>query len=283
MVAIKAKATRLYKRDRETYDAAHAAWRAGLVSHFYYGKRAPNDATIIWSLDGIEYAKDEGALVALEIDQRREQAGIESIELGTPTIGYVPITVRYVDGRHWTERYDVSRQRVVAEAFANGHARVVTEREPKVWGRVKVPYVDKTHPKSAGLTTQVWQLVPLSAKQAKAAKSEAKPAVQIVDAKNFDPTKTQQTPKRKPKATPVVDEVAAKRRATNHANAVASQERANARPARGAVERRDRLDEIHAIYQTGASIAKVAAQVGIPRSTVRRTLRLAGLLERSTR
>lgn len=93
------------KLARETYDAAHLAWRAGLISDFYYGRRSPVDATIVWRLNGHELELPE---MAAALERRRADMGIMSIAWGEWWVGYRSVTVTYRDGSSVTERYDAA-------------------------------------------------------------------------------------------------------------------------------------------------------------------------------
>ena len=97
---------RLLKRDRVVYDVLHAGWRAGYVWDFYCGKRSPSDPTIVWRLDGVEYAHEDRAQVLADAEALREAAGVAAVAVGDTWCGYAAVTVEYYDGRTWTEHYN---------------------------------------------------------------------------------------------------------------------------------------------------------------------------------
>lgn len=99
--------------DRMVYDRCHVAWRAGLISGWYYGKRSERDATIVWELEGVETSRD--ALHA-ELESRYETAGIASIVWGPSWVGFRSLVVTYADGSQLVQRWDGAR--VVIEEVA---------------------------------------------------------------------------------------------------------------------------------------------------------------------
>ena len=108
---------------RAVYDQAHLAWRAGAISSWHYGKRSPEDSTVVWRIDGTEYDAKDRPGVAAAIEAACSRAGIAHAVFGESWCGYRTVTVAYVDGTRSVERYDstagvVTRDRVATEAAA---------------------------------------------------------------------------------------------------------------------------------------------------------------------
>lgn len=109
---------RVGSKVRALYDRAHLAWRAGAIGGWHYGKRSPEDSTIVWVIDGTEYdAKDlPGVSAAIEVACSR--AGIAHAVFGGSWCGYRSLMVTYVDGTCLVERFDSTSGVVVRERVA---------------------------------------------------------------------------------------------------------------------------------------------------------------------
>jgi len=103
---VKAGPTRLTTREREVYDQAVLAWRAGAIADFYFGARSPRDATVIWTLEGVEYLRDALEDVGADLEAALDEAGIEAVEHLGRWCGYPELRVEYQDGHELRERYD---------------------------------------------------------------------------------------------------------------------------------------------------------------------------------
>src|SRR5207253_21314 len=82
---------------RAVYDLAHLAWRAGGIGSWHYGKRSPEDSTVVWVIDGVEYDAKDLLCVSAVIDAACSQAGIAHVEFGESWCGYRSVTVTYLD------------------------------------------------------------------------------------------------------------------------------------------------------------------------------------------
>lgn len=91
------------KETKATYDLAHRAWRLGLLDSFYFGKRGPQDATLVWMLDGVEL---ELAQVKAHLDRAVADAGVADIAWGPAWCGYRGLVVTYQNGEVMTEAYN---------------------------------------------------------------------------------------------------------------------------------------------------------------------------------
>ncbi|HEY5011434.1 MAG TPA: hypothetical protein VIK61_01855 [Acidimicrobiia bacterium] len=114
---------RVGSKVRAVYDRAHLAWRAGAIRSWNYGKRSPEDSTVVWVIDGTEYDAKDLPGVASAIDAACSRAGVAHAVFGDAWCGYRSLAVTYVDGAGWVERFDsaigvVVRDRVAAEVAA---------------------------------------------------------------------------------------------------------------------------------------------------------------------
>lgn len=100
------KATRLYTE-------LHHAWRAGVISDFYYGKRSPSDPTVVWEVDGVEFGKDALQAVGVALASALRDAGVVRITLGESWCGYPTLLTTFEDGTVLTDAYN-GRERVSA-------------------------------------------------------------------------------------------------------------------------------------------------------------------------
>ena len=108
---------------RAVYDQAHLVWRAGAIRSWHYGKRSPEDSTVVWVINGIEYDAKDLPGVSAAIDAACSRAGIADVVFGDAWCGYRSVTVTYVDGTCWVARFDsatgvVVRERIAAEVAA---------------------------------------------------------------------------------------------------------------------------------------------------------------------
>lgn len=101
--------TRVTGKNRAAYDLAHAAWRAGAIKDFRYGRRSPSDPTVVWSVDGREYGDKDHAQVTEHVLRELDAEGIASVALGESWMGYRSMTTTYLTGMATTERFDGSR------------------------------------------------------------------------------------------------------------------------------------------------------------------------------
>ena len=106
--------------EKQVYDRCHLAWRAGIVSDWYFGKRSPSDPTVVWSLNGHEYPKGEHGQVAAELERLFGQYHVASLAWGERWCGFLAVEVTYTDGSRAVERYD--GQRKVLETYERGAA-----------------------------------------------------------------------------------------------------------------------------------------------------------------
>ncbi len=107
------------KKITDTYATLYAAWRAGAVRDFYFGTRADDDPTIVWHVDSAEYAKADLAGVHAAIAARLDDAGIASVEVGEPWVGYPSLTITHTNGVVTTESYDGIHKSVATTATLN--------------------------------------------------------------------------------------------------------------------------------------------------------------------
>ena len=91
---------------RAAYDLAPLAWRAGVLTDFYYGKRSPSDPTVIWSINGFELGGSDHAQVILRVTDALRRHGIGGVSFGPSWCGYRSVVVRYLTGAESIERYD---------------------------------------------------------------------------------------------------------------------------------------------------------------------------------
>lgn len=89
-----------------TYDALVGAWRAGAIDGFYFGEKSADDKTVIWLVDGVEYAEKDLAGVTAAVEAKLTEAGIVQVTLGDSWVGYQSLTIDYDDGTTLTESYD---------------------------------------------------------------------------------------------------------------------------------------------------------------------------------
>lgn len=94
------------KKAVATYSALVNACRVGAIQDYYYGTRSDVDDTIVFVVDGVEYAKADLAGVLAAVTSALEAAGIVSVETGDAFCGYVSMTVTYADGAVLCESYD---------------------------------------------------------------------------------------------------------------------------------------------------------------------------------
>ena len=114
---------RVGSKVRAVYDCAHLAWRAGAIGSWHYGRRSPEDATVVWVIDGTEYDAKDLSGVSAAINAALSRAGIAHVVFGDAWCGYRSLTVTYVDDTGFVERFDsttgaVVRDRIAAEAAA---------------------------------------------------------------------------------------------------------------------------------------------------------------------
>jgi hypothetical protein len=91
---------------RAIYDSAHLTWRAGAIRAWHYGRRSPEDPTVIWVVDEIEYDAKDLPGVAAAIEDACQKAGIAHVAFGDAWCGYRSVTVTYLDGTVVVERFD---------------------------------------------------------------------------------------------------------------------------------------------------------------------------------
>jgi hypothetical protein len=108
---------------RAVYDRAHLAWRAGAISSWYYGRRSPEDSTVVWLLDGREYQPKDLAGVSAAVEAAMSRVGVSDAAFGDVWCGYRSVVLTYLDGTVVVERFDstagvVVRERVAAEVAA---------------------------------------------------------------------------------------------------------------------------------------------------------------------
>lgn len=104
------------KKVVDTYGELYAAWRAGAVRDFYFGTRADDDPTIIWTVDSAEYAKADLAGVKAAIASRLDDAGIASVTVGASWCGYPSLTVEHANGVTTVDSYDGQHTSVASDA-----------------------------------------------------------------------------------------------------------------------------------------------------------------------
>jgi hypothetical protein len=114
---------RVGSKVRAVYDQAHLAWRAGAIRSWHYGKRSPEDPTVVWVIDGTEYDAKDLPGVSVAIEAALSRAGIAHAEFGDSWCGYRSLTVTYVDGTGSVEQFDstsgvVVRDRIGVEVAA---------------------------------------------------------------------------------------------------------------------------------------------------------------------
>lgn len=97
---------------RDTYELAHAAWRAGALSEFRYGARSKEDPTIIWTIGHTEFAQKDYAGVVLAVTESMGRRGIVALELGESWCGYRSLEITYSTGARSVQRW-------------NGHTMVI--------------------------------------------------------------------------------------------------------------------------------------------------------------
>lgn len=85
------------------------AWRAGAIGDWRFGQRSDTDATLVWFIDGVEYAKDATDDVQASVRRRLDARGIAEIRYGGQWCGYREVVVTYASGETVTERYDGNR------------------------------------------------------------------------------------------------------------------------------------------------------------------------------
>jgi hypothetical protein len=90
----------------DTYGEVVAAWRVGTVYDFYYGSKSDTDPTVVWLVDGTEYAKGDLAGVKAQVAEGFKRAGVVSVTVGPTWCGYPSLTVEYESGITVTEAYD---------------------------------------------------------------------------------------------------------------------------------------------------------------------------------
>jgi hypothetical protein len=110
------------KKVVDIYAELNAAFRAGTVYDFRLGARSDDDPTIVWSVDGTEFAKADLAGVKAFIAAGFERAGIKSVEVGPAWCGYPQLTVEYVSGCVSVEKYD-------GVQLVNGHGQPIVRME----------------------------------------------------------------------------------------------------------------------------------------------------------
>jgi hypothetical protein len=90
------------------YQDLHLAWRAGLISDFYYGQAGPDDLRTVWRVDALELedSKDARKRVLAVVAENRAVNAITSIEHGPQWCGYRAVIVTYSDGRQAIERWN---------------------------------------------------------------------------------------------------------------------------------------------------------------------------------
>lgn len=88
------------------YASLYNAWRAGLINDFRLGERAADDKTVVWTVDGAEYAEKAYGEIAAAVAAKLAAAGIVSIEAGASWVGYPALTITYADGSTTTDGYD---------------------------------------------------------------------------------------------------------------------------------------------------------------------------------
>lgn len=94
------------KKVVDTYAELNAAFRAGTVYDFRLGARSDEDPTVVWNIDGTEFAKADLAGVKAFIAAGFARAGIAAVTVGDSWCGYPQLTVEYVSGCVSVERYD---------------------------------------------------------------------------------------------------------------------------------------------------------------------------------
>ena len=107
------------------YERAHVAWRSGVISSWYFGRRSPSDPTVAWMVDGIEFDRKDLAGVQAALTAAFFGQDTADASLGAPWCGYRPLHVRFVDASQLVQRYDATRARVVREYTAASAARAV--------------------------------------------------------------------------------------------------------------------------------------------------------------
>jgi hypothetical protein len=100
---------------RAVYDSAHLAWRARAIGSWYYGRRSPEDSTVVWVIDGIEYEPKDLAGVAAAVDAALSRAGVAGAAFGDAWCGYRSVTLTYLDGTVAVDRFDSTVGMVVRD------------------------------------------------------------------------------------------------------------------------------------------------------------------------
>lgn len=92
------------KAETDLYDACHLAWRAGVIDGFYFGRRSPQDPTIVWELNGQEVAPE---LIPKHLETARIMAGVVSVVWGEWWCGFRGLVVTFSSGvvvhQHWDQ------------------------------------------------------------------------------------------------------------------------------------------------------------------------------------
>jgi len=109
---------RVGSKVRAVYDSAHLAWRAGAIRSWHYGRRSPEDQTVVWVIDETEYAAKDLPGVSAAIDAAMSRAGIAHAAFGNSWCGYRSLTVTYLDGATFVERFDSTTSAVVHDPTA---------------------------------------------------------------------------------------------------------------------------------------------------------------------
>lgn len=91
------------KAETELYDQCHLAWRAGLISSWYFGRRSPQDPTIVWEINGAELPAEN---IARTLESARWDAGVHAVAWGSWWCGYHGLIVTFSDGRVVTQSWD---------------------------------------------------------------------------------------------------------------------------------------------------------------------------------
>lgn len=87
----------------DLYDQCHRAWRAGIIDSWYYGRRSPDDPTIVWELNGIE---GEPSTIGAQLAARVADAGVVSLAWGRTWCGYRELVVVLTNGVTVRDRYN---------------------------------------------------------------------------------------------------------------------------------------------------------------------------------
>ncbi len=101
-------ATRRTPAEKAVYELAAIACRAGAIGDYFFGRRAVDDDTVIWLVDGVEYERADREAVVDDIEAALDEAEILHVETGPAWCGYSELRIVYADARMLIENYNGS-------------------------------------------------------------------------------------------------------------------------------------------------------------------------------